>query len=275
MVGVGGSNPLGCTKNLSFAPQKISKELNPKTLLKCCVFLFLNTRKIIPLPAIMLQLGQGLSTLKRLIKFKTTNQLTRLTHHARLRTQSIACCDSFGCCGHIFSHQRIECTPKKPDTPETNKVQQTLVSVQNIQARTHRVTLTSQGFVKPELTSTLNSQVAGEIIYTSAKFKLGQFFQKGELIAKIDPLAYEVKLANAEHSLAQAQEELLQTLAKQKIAQLDLDPEKTSQLGLHIPQVETARAKVKAKQWQLKQAQDQLAATQIFAPFTATLKKNI
>jgi multidrug efflux pump subunit AcrA (membrane-fusion protein) len=162
--------------------------------------------------------------------------------------------------------------PEKPNTPETNKVQQTLVAVQNIQPQTHRVTLTSQGFVKPDLTSALNSQVAGEIIFTSAKFKLGQMFQKGELIAKIDPLAYEVKLANAEYNLAGAQETLLKTLAKQKIAQLDLEPEKTSKLGLHIPQVATARAKVKTMQWQLKQAQAKLAATQIFAPFTGYLE---
>ena len=149
-----------------------------------------------------------------------------------------------------------------------------VVSVTEVAPMSHQASVTAYGEVQSRNRLSLTSQVSGQITYLSPKFLTGKTFEKGELLAKIEPIVYEQALANAKSDLADAQlalaqEELNSTQAAQEWLQSGLAGESPSDLVLRKPQLAAARAKYAMASKAVAKAEYDLAQTQITAPFDA------
>lgn len=149
-----------------------------------------------------------------------------------------------------------------------------VVSVTEVAAISHQASITAYGEVKSRNQLTLTSQVSGQITYLSPKFLTGKTFNKGELLAKIEPILYEQALTNAQADLADAtlalaQEALNSAQAAQEWQQSGLANEQASDLVLRKPQLAAAKAKYAMASKAVAKAEYDLAQTQITAPFDA------
>ncbi|WDD98613.1 efflux RND transporter periplasmic adaptor subunit [Thalassomonas actiniarum] len=149
-----------------------------------------------------------------------------------------------------------------------------VVSVTEVAPISHRASITAYGEVKSRNQLTLTSQVSGQITYLSPKFLSGKTLEKGELLAKIEPIIYQQALADARANLADAtlalaQEELNSTQAAQEWQQSGLANEQASDLVLRKPQLAAAKAKYAMASKAVAKAEYDLAQTRITAPFEA------
>ncbi|MBX2858337.1 MAG: efflux RND transporter periplasmic adaptor subunit [Cellvibrionaceae bacterium] len=155
---------------------------------------------------------------------------------------------------------------KKPET----KIP--YVSTEIIQLEPMTLSVNSQGVVNAKFSTNLLAQVAGEIIQVSESFVRGGVVRKGELLAQIDPLNYEVQLEQANATLASARAQFILERAQGQVAEAEwgqITTAKPSELGLRKPQQEQALAAVKAAEASVKQANKDLQRTRIIAPFNA------
>ena len=99
--------------------------------------------------------------------------------------------------------------------------------------------------------------VSGNIIKISPAFVSGGFFKKGDLLVSIDPAEYDLRVAQAQARVMEAQYQLTREEAEaeqardewQHLGQGDPNP-----LNLRIPQLREKRAKLAAEQEELKNA---------------------
>jgi RND family efflux transporter MFP subunit len=134
-----------------------------------------------------------------------------------------------------------------------------------------RLSVTTQGEVRPRVQINLVPEVGGKIVYVSPNFIDGGIIRKGETLIRIDPSDYEVSVISAEANLANAQQALTREIAEGEIARADLaelSPGGTpSPLALRQPQRQQAEAAVKASEAELRRANLQLERTSVRAPF--------
>ncbi len=138
--------------------------------------------------------------------------------------------------------------------------------------------ITSQGTVVPRTETTLISEVSGQITFVSEKFLVGGYFQKGEVILKIDPITYDVALLQVQSRLEAMQAELIQEKARANQAEQEwLLTGKTLKqapiLALRIPQYQKALADVKAAEADVLEAKIKLSRTAIVAPYDALVNE--
>ncbi len=166
--------------------------------------------------------------------------------------------------------------PKKYSIPATP----IRVEGRTLQAETYQVHITSRGTVRPRTESTFLPEVPGRIIEISASFYEGEFFEKGEVLATIDPLDYQTAVTVAEGNVAAAQAEHLEEQARADQAEENWqrlgktgDP---SDLVLRKPQLARTQAALAAARSQLEKATRDLERTRIRAPYAGRiLVKNV
>lgn len=151
-----------------------------------------------------------------------------------------------------------------------------LVRVKTIAFQDYRLIISSQGTVTPRTESELIAQVAGQVIQVAPQFAPGGFFNKGDLLVRLDPRDYEFALARLEAEITQAKLQLAQeeeeaNIARQEWAQLS-NGEEPHPLVLREPQLARARAALSAAEASFKQAQLNLARTEIKAPFDGRIR---
>lgn len=155
-------------------------------------------------------------------------------------------------------------------TTSTATVEVILVEKQN-----YTVKLQTQGSVRPHIETTLVAQVAGEITHVSPAFSSGSFFNKGDLLLRIDPRDYQTAVTLAESNLAQAKLRLSQEQARAAQAKRDWErlgePGTPSDLVLRKPQLQSEKANIAAARAQLEQAKLNLNRTRITAPYDGRL----
>ncbi len=133
------------------------------------------------------------------------------------------------------------------------------------------------GIVVPAKKIILRSRVSGLIQWVSKKFIPGSIFKKGENILKIDPVDYELALAEKKSIVAEAVYALKlemghQEVAKKEWSMLGIKKSKNphdTELALRKPHLEKARAKLAAAKAALKKARLDLERTKITAPFNS------
>lgn len=153
--------------------------------------------------------------------------------------------------------------------------QVTKVDAKTLQPETYQVFLDTQGTVRPRTTSALIPEVSGRIIEISPNFRDGGFFEKGETLLKIDPLDYETALVVAEGEVAEAktalaEEEVRASQAVENWRRLG----KTgtpNDLAARKPQLELAKANVRAAEARVEQARRDLQRTEVKAPFSGRI----
>jgi len=176
--------------------------------------------------------------------------------------------------GLIGAFIMIKSRPKvqaKPVTFPAPLVRASIVKLQDFQ-----LTVKSQGTVSPRTESELFSQVSGQVIEVFPQFAPGGFFEKGEILLKVDPLDYELALSRWKAQVAQAKLRLAQEEEEAIIAQEEWKSlgkkEQANPLVLREPQLAEAKASLEGAQASLKQAELNLQRTQIRAPFNGRVR---
>ena len=151
-----------------------------------------------------------------------------------------------------------------------------------LEARDLRVSISSQGTIRPRTESTLVPQVSGVITWVSDSWASGGFFAKNEVLLKVDPSDYELSLAKAEASVAQAELRLAREEQEADVARkeweslLKIDPtmkRKASPLLLREPQVAEAKAALNAARAGLAKARLDISRTEIRAAFDGRIRE--
>ncbi|MCL1065624.1 efflux RND transporter periplasmic adaptor subunit [Shewanella olleyana] len=149
-----------------------------------------------------------------------------------------------------------------------------LVSVETINYKPMKFTVSSYGVVNAKYHTELVAQVSGEITYLSDSFVKGGFIKKGDVLARIDPSDYESALLDAQANLASAKATLVQEKANAQVAErewAEITDSKPSDLSLRKPQLAQEIAKLKSAEAGLLRAQRNLERAIIRAPYDALI----
>jgi RND family efflux transporter MFP subunit len=141
----------------------------------------------------------------------------------------------------------------------------------------YTIQLKTQGILRAHNATTLTAQVSGQISEISPQFEDGAFFNKNDILLKIDTADYRTELANVKARLAKAEAAFAQEEASAKQALLNWKDTglkgKPSDLVLRKPQLHDALANVVAARAAVEQAQRNLERTNIRAPYKGRVRK--
>ncbi len=160
----------------------------------------------------------------------------------------------------------------KPElkTMETRPV---LVRVEGMTLKktTYPVRVAAQGAVQPRTRSTLVPEVAGMIVEMSASFRPGGFFEKDEVLLKLDPVDYETAVTVADAAVALAKVTLAEEEARSEQALENwkaLGRQGTpGEFASRAPQVARAKADLASAEARVVKAKRDLQRTVIRAPY--------
>ncbi len=133
----------------------------------------------------------------------------------------------------------------------------------------------TQGTVVPRTETVIIPEVSGNIISVSKSFNVGGFFEKGDLLLKIDTSDYEVSLVQAQAALARANLALENENAQSKQARKDWDAlgkGEANSLVLRELQLKEAKSNVTSAQAEVDKAKRNLQRTEIRAPYDGMVK---
>ena len=172
----------------------------------------------------------------------------------------------------------------RPDAPkEASPKPALLVSVATARSEAIQFVIRSRGVVSPRTQTTLVSEVSGKISEVSPAFASGGFFQRGDVLIRIDPRNYEtgVKRARAEVAKARtgvATENALAGYAFddwERLRELNAATGPASELTLRKPQLQQALAELESKEADLEKVLEDLRRTVIRAPYDGMVREKI
>lgn len=141
----------------------------------------------------------------------------------------------------------------------------------------YTVHLQTQGVIRPHNTTTLTPQVGGRVTYLSPHFEDGAYFNKGDILLKLDTADFLTDLESAKAQLARSEAAYAQEQARAKQALLNWNDagfeEEASDLVLRKPQLREAEANVSSAQSSLEKAERNLSRTQVKAPYDGRVRK--
>jgi RND family efflux transporter MFP subunit len=135
--------------------------------------------------------------------------------------------------------------------------------------------VSSQGEVRPRTSVVLASEVAGRIAYVSDALLPGGSFQQGDVLVRIDPTEFSLRVTQAGATVAQARTALAQAQSEARTSQQDiaeLGIQNASDLALGRPQVAEAEARLASAEASLAEARLNLARTELRAPFAGRVR---
>jgi len=159
------------------------------------------------------------------------------------------------------------------------------VAVENVETRTITETITANGKIQPEKEVKITPDVSGEIV--ELKVKEGHNVEKGQLLLRIKPDVYisqkdrslaaissaRARLAQTEAQLTQAElsfNRTRQLFDEQTISKSDYEQAEAS-YKVAKAEVDAARFSVVSTEASLKEANENLYKTSIYAPMTGTV----
>ena len=166
----------------------------------------------------------------------------------------------------------------KPE-PEKKEEAQRLISlyVDEVTSDTVTISVQTQGEVRPKTEIDLIPQVSGRIVGISESFAEGAEFDPGETLIKIDDTNYKLDVVRAQARVAEAEVAVLRELANAKIKKEHwLDKRNAGEptpYALNKPQVMEAEAKLLSAESDLKEAQLNVARTEINVPFMGRVRE--
>lgn len=152
-----------------------------------------------------------------------------------------------------------------------------LVGVEPVQFKAEQIVVSAMGTVVPSRKIDLKTSVAGEVIWTNPSFTEGGLLKKGDIVLKIDPVDYRLRIIEREAQVAQAQYALELELGHQDVARREWDilgkgksvSRADHDLALRKPHLQKVRAELKAAQAMLDQEKKNLERTIVKTPFNA------
>lgn len=173
--------------------------------------------------------------------------------------------------------------------PQAREVKRKIpfVEVINAEKKPLRSSISAYGTIQPRTQTTLIAEVPGIIEEVApftkegsqtTNFRPGGFFQKGDLLLKIEDVDLVTTEAEARANLRRVELQLIQEreLAKQaKLEWGNRDWGLASDLVKRIPQIEKAEAETRAAEARLNQAKRDLNRSQVRAPFRGRILKTM
>jgi len=140
------------------------------------------------------------------------------------------------------------------------------------------ISIFGTGTVEPEISVNIIPQISGKIIEVTAKMKEGVKFQKDDLLFRIDPEEYILRVKNARAVMLQQEMLYLTEKRNSDIAKLEWEEfaihnpdEKADSLTLREPQLKLAEANFESAKASLELAELNLKRTEIRAPFSGVV----
>ena len=168
-----------------------------------------------------------------------------------------------------------------PETPQRPAFAgpQMVVETRSVERQQYQVWLQSYGTVQPRTKSVLVAQVGGQIVSINANVRDGGFFEKGDILARIDPRDYEADVRISEASLADARTALAEAEARTVQAREDWErlgnTGEAPELVLRLPQLDAANARVMSAESALEKARLDLERSMIVAPFAGRVLRKL
>lgn len=158
-----------------------------------------------------------------------------------------------------------------------------LVSVLEADPSEVQFTVASHGRVEPRVQTRLVAEVRGKITWVSPNFEAGATVREGDPLLTVDREPYEAALAAAKAQLARAEQELATERARagyaesdyQRLRKLDATSLPASDLTLRKPQLAAALANRNAAAAAVKEAERDLARTQVTAPYDTLVREKL
>ncbi len=152
-----------------------------------------------------------------------------------------------------------------------------LVETVSLSSEQLTVLIDSQGKVVPGNETTLISEVSGSITDISPLFVAGGVFQKGDVLFKVDPINYQVRVDQARAGQVAAQARLAEESARASAEKKNwLNSGKkiadAPALLIRTPQLREAKARVAAANTELANARIMLDKTSIRAPYSGMVR---
>ncbi len=183
--------------------------------------------------------------------------------------------------GGLLGYYILHSAEQKPQGYKNNKIKR------------HRIVLTSKlergsvvpvwnasGFVIPAESVKINARVSGNIAAINALATPGGMIKKGQWLAKLETIDFDLALRSQQAQLEQANanlslEQADQTLAKEELALLNNNADFTidESLVLREPQLTVAKSKVSVAMNNVEKAKLNLARTQVLMPFTGKIMR--
>lgn len=158
---------------------------------------------------------------------------------------------------------RVEPEPAAEQAPLVRTMSATPTNVQLI--------VHSQGTVQPRTRITLSPEISGIVSDVSPALVPGGFFEKGEVLVKIEPKDYELAVTQAVARVIAANAALVREKAEAEVARAEWDELRAGQtpsaLTLREPQLAEAQAALASAEASVEQAKRELEKTQLKAPF--------
>ncbi len=152
-----------------------------------------------------------------------------------------------------------------------------LVRVAEVTLADVLLTVRSQGTVRPRTESQLVPEVSGRVIHVSPSFAEGAFFEKGQVLFKVDPHDSRQAVVSARGEVARTRLQLAREEAEAEAAREEWSDlgrgEAATALTLREPQLEDARAAVASAEANLTTAERNLERTQIRAPYSGRVRR--
>ena len=158
-----------------------------------------------------------------------------------------------------------------------------LVSVATARSEPTSFVVRSRGLVAPRTRTTLVSEVSGQIAEVSPAFIAGGFFQRGDVLIRIDPRNYESLLKRARAEVARARTAVATENALagyafkdwERLRELDASAGPASELTLRKPQLQQALAELESREADLQKAAEDLRRTVIRAPYDGMVREKL
>lgn len=154
---------------------------------------------------------------------------------------------------------------EKEDLVEALPVVATRAEATNVQ-----LSVRSQGVVQARSQVVLSPEVTGRVSYVSPNFLAGGHFNRGDVLLRLDPTEFELRVVQAQANVAQAETTLAREQSEARNARVEADElgiTDVSDLALRQPQVAEAQARLASAKAALSEAELQLSRTVIRAPF--------
>ncbi len=142
---------------------------------------------------------------------------------------------------------------------------------QNVEMIVH-----TQGAVTPRTEIDLVAEVAGRVVEASDLLSAGSFFDKGDVLVRIDPRDYQLAVESARAEVAHAEVEVAQEKAESELAKRDWlrlhGAEKAPSLVIRAPQLAEAKANFAGAKASLDRAALDLERSVVRAPFDGRVR---
>ncbi len=164
---------------------------------------------------------------------------------------------------------------RPPVETQTPSVEPPGVWVNEVHLETVRLSVESQGTVRPRTESQLVPEITGRVNWVAPSFANGGFFEAGDPLVRFDSFDYRQALIGARAQLSQARLRLAQEEAEAEVARREweeLGRGDPRALTLREPQLENARAAVAAAEANVDRAQRDLERAEVTAPYAGRVK---